>query len=189
MRYLGGGLLALLLITSVVPCSAAEVVEPQGLWNGPMQGETPLALSGAQVVDADNVATLKQGGALLLDVAQTPKKPENMAPDALWRPIHMSIPGAVWLAGAGSGDASPEFQSRFDESIAGLTAGGKENPIVVFCHPQCWGSWNAAKRLVMRGYAHVYWFRDGVEGWQEKFAAAPVQPDAAWAHALALSRQ
>jgi PQQ-dependent catabolism-associated CXXCW motif protein len=181
MRRSSGGLLALLLITSAVPCAAGGGVEPQGFWDGPMQGETPPALSGAQVVDAQAVASLKQDGAILLDVAQTPKKPENMAPDALWRPIHMSIPGAVWLTGAGLGNAGSEFQSRFDERIAGLTGGGKEKPIVVFCHPQCWGSWNAAKRLVMRGYAHVYWFRDGVEGWQEKFEAAPVQPDPAWA--------
>jgi len=180
MRRLRGGLLALVVITSA---AAAGVVEPQNFWDGPMQGETPMALAGAQVVDAEAVATLKQRGALLLDVAQSPIKPENMAPDALWRPIHMSIPGAVWLAGAGSGDSSPVFQSRFDERLAGLTGGGKEKPIVVFCHPQCWGSWNAAKRLVMRGYAHVYWFRDGVEGWQEKFEVAPVQPDLAWAEA------
>jgi PQQ-dependent catabolism-associated CXXCW motif protein len=186
MTRLSGVLLALFLIT---PGAAAEVAEPQDLWVGPMQGDTPMTLAGAQVVEAEAVATLKQDGALLFDVAQTPKKPENLAPDALWRPIHMSIPGAVWLPGAGQGDASAAFQSRFDERLANLTGGGKEKPIVVFCHPKCWGSWNAAKRLVMRGYAHVYWFRDGVEGWQEKFEAAPVQPDAAWGEALALSRQ
>jgi len=85
--------------------------------------------------------------------------------------------------GAGLGSSSPAFQSKFDERLAGLTGGDKQKPIVVFCHPKCWGSWNAAKRLVMLGYARVYWFREGVEGWQEKFEAAPVEPDATWADA------
>jgi len=175
--------LALLLITSVVTCAAAEVAEPQELWDGPMHSETPSTLAGAQVVDAPAVAALRRQGALLLDVAETPKKPGNMAPDSLWRPIHMSIPGAVWLTGGGLGSSSPAFQSKFDERLAGLTGGDKQKPIVVFCHPKCWGSWNAAKRLVMLGYARVYWFREGVEGWQEKFEAAPVEPDATWADA------
>jgi PQQ-dependent catabolism-associated CXXCW motif protein len=177
-----GGLRALLLVTPVT-CALAGVVEPQGFWDGPMHGETPMTLSGAQVVDTQAVAELKRAGALLLDVAEEPKKPENMGPDALWRPIHMSIPGAVWLKGAGLGSSSPAFQSRFDARIADLTSGDKEKAIVVFCHPKCWGSWNAAKRLAMGGYTHVYWFRDGVEGWQEKFEAAPVPPDPAWAAA------
>lgn len=183
MKGFCGGLLALFLVTTVVACARAGVVEPQGIWDGPMHGETPMTLSGAEIVDARAVAELKQAGALLLDVAEEPKKPENMGPNALWRPIHMSIPGAVWLEGAGLGGSSQAFQSRFDQRIDDLAGGGKEKAIVVFCHPKCWGSWNAAKRLVTRGYAHVYWFRDGVEGWQEKFEAAPVPPDSAWAAA------
>jgi rhodanese-related sulfurtransferase len=28
-------------------------------------------------------------------------------------------------------------------------------------------SWNAAKRALSYGYTHVFWYRDGSDGWQE----------------------
>jgi rhodanese-related sulfurtransferase len=38
-------------------------------------------------------------------------------------------------------------------------------------------SWNAAKRAIGYGYQHVYWYRDGVEGWQAAgFHTAVVEP-------------
>ena len=173
-------LFAVLLVIALAPPAGAEVSEPSGLWTGPMHGQTPAALAGAQVVDAETVALLKDKGAVLIDVAETPKKPEKLANGSLWLPIHFTIPGAVWLASAGFGDPSPEFQKRFNERVSALAGGDKARPMVAFCHPGCWGSWNAAKRLVMLGYRHVFWFPGGVEGWQEKFATAPVKEDTAW---------
>jgi PQQ-dependent catabolism-associated CXXCW motif protein len=175
-----------LVLIAVAPISLAspiraEVQEPPDIWSGPMHGETPATLAGAKVVDADAVAKLKDSDkAVLLDVAETPKKPEKISSDAPWLPIHLTIPGAVWLANAGLGNPDPEFQRRFGERVAGLTRGDKGRPLVVFCHPHCWGSWNAAKRLVMLGYAKVFWFPEGVEGWQEKFSTTPIKEDAAW---------
>ena len=175
--------LTLLLATLAFPASA-EVAEPPGLFNGPIHGETPTTLAGAQVINLNSVARLKEQGAVLIDVAETPKKPDKVAgapSDLPWSPIHYSIPGAVWLANAGFGDPNPARQERFGARVAGLTGGDKQKPVVCFCHPRCWGSWNAAKRLVMLGYIRVYWFPGGVEGWQEKFSATPVKEDGAWA--------
>ncbi len=171
---------AALLVIALASPAGAEVSEPAGLWTGPMHGATPATLAQAQVVDAEAVARLKKQGAVLIDVAETPKKPEKMVRDALWLPVHFTIPGAIWLANAGFGDPSPEFQKKFGARVAALAGGDKARPIVAFCHPGCWGSWNAAKRLVMLGYRNVYWFPGGVEGWQEKFATAPAKEDAAW---------
>lgn len=171
---------AALLVIALAAPAGAEVAEPAGLWTGPMHGETPKTLARAEVVDAEAVARLKEQGAVLIDVAETPKKPAKMADDSLWLPIHFTIPGAVWLANAGFGDPSPEFQKKFGERVLVLAGGDKARPMVVFCHPRCWGSWNAAKRLVMLGYRHVHWFPGGVESWREKFATAPVKEDAAW---------
>ncbi len=173
-------LIALAAISLASPIRA-EMQEPADIWTGPMHGETPATLAGAKVVDADAVAKLRDGDkAVLLDVAETPKKPEKISSDAPWLPIHLTIPGAVWLANAGLGDPGREFQRRFGERVAALTGGDKKKPLVVFCHPKCWGSWNAAKRLVTLGYGQVYWFPGGVEGWQEKFSTAPIKEDAAW---------
>ncbi len=172
--------IALALFTLASPIRA-EMQEPADSWTGPMHGETPATLAGAKVVDAEAVARLKDSDkAVLLDVAETPKKPEKISSDAPWLPIHLTIPGAVWLANAGLGETDPEFQRRFGERVAALTGGDKKKPLVVFCHPKCWGSWNAAKRLVTLGYGQVFWFPEGVEGWQEKFSTTPTKEDATW---------
>jgi PQQ-dependent catabolism-associated CXXCW motif protein len=176
MKMLFAAIAALLL---ALP-AGAQILEPPELWTGAMHGKTPTTLAGAKVIDADDVARLKKAGALLIDLAERPKKPEKISSDTPWLPVHISIPGAVWLVNAGSGDPSPEMQRRFGERVAKLTGGDSNRPVVTFCHPDCWGSWNAAKRLVRLGYGHVYWFPSGVEGWQEKFAAEPVQEDADW---------
>lgn len=51
--------------------------------------------------------------------------------------------------------------------IDALTEGNKTRPIVTFCKPKCRGSWNAGKRLVVKGYTGVGWFPAGIDGWQE----------------------
>ena len=159
----------------------AGAPEPRGLWTGAMHGETPATLAGATVIDVTEASKLKAEGALLIDVAEAPSKPPGASSDMPWLPVHMSIPGAVWLAGGGFGAGSPAFQRRFAARLADLTGGDKKKPVVAFCHPRCWGSWNAAKRLVLLGYGKVYWFPGGVEAWEDKYAAAPVKPDKAWA--------
>jgi PQQ-dependent catabolism-associated CXXCW motif protein len=158
----------------------AGAPEPPGLWTGPMHGETPATLAGATIVDVTAASKLKAKGALLIDVAEAPPKPPGASPDMPWLPVHMSIPGAIWFAGGGFGGGSPAFQRRFAARVAELTGGDKKKPIVAFCHPRCWGSWNAAKRLVLLGYGEVYWFPGGVEAWEDRYAAAPVKSDQAW---------
>ena len=109
-----------------------------------MQGDTPTALAGAKVIDAPAVAQLKQGGALLLDVAEAPKKPGNGRRTRCGGQSTLHS-GRGLAGGRRSGNSGAAFQSRFDEKITRLTGGGKEKPIMVFCHPKCWGSWNAAQ--------------------------------------------
>ncbi len=149
----------------LVAAAPAPVPEPSGLWQGAMHGATPNRLKGATVIDTDAFAKLRPR-ALLLDVAEAEKKPPSLSKDMPWMPTHRSIPGAVWLANAGSGTRDRAFAAAFKVRVAALAGNDLNRPIVAFCHPNCWGSWNAAKRLVTFGYKHVYWYRDGVEGWQ-----------------------
>jgi len=171
---------ALLAALLLVAPAAGEVAEPATISSGPMQSETPATLSGAEVVDAAAVARLKDEGAVLLDVGPPTPKPSTMPDGAPWMPVHMSVPGAVWLPGAGAGNLGLEAQARFAERIEALTGGDKSKPIVVFCHPKCWASWNAGKKLVLLGYRKVRWFPGGAEAWQERYDAAPLSQDRQW---------
>jgi PQQ-dependent catabolism-associated CXXCW motif protein len=160
----------------------APVPEPSGLWQGAMHGDTPYTLKGATVLTSAAFVKLnKSKHPLLLDVAESPKKPPAMAEGMPWLPTHRTIPGAIWLVGAGDGTSDPAFAAALKSRVADLTHKDLTHPIVVFCHPHCWGSWNTAKRLIRLGYKHVYWYPQGVEGWQNGGHDTIVaKPDAKW---------
>jgi PQQ-dependent catabolism-associated CXXCW motif protein len=143
--------------------------EPAGFWMGAMQGAVPATIAGGAVIGTTELAALvEQGGAVLIDVAPSPRKPEGLAADAVWLPPpHRSIPGSVWLPDVGLGALPPERDAWFRARLAALTGGDTDKPLVLFCHPNCWGSWNAAKRAILYGYTQVHWYPDGVEGWQD----------------------
>lgn len=169
----------LLLLLAILPAFADTAVpEPDGLWQGAMHGATPKTLQGATVLNDAALLQLLGDHPLLLDVGPADKKPPSMSASTIWLPVHHTIPGAVWLPGAGSGTGDPAFVQAFGARVAALAK--PDQAVVVFCHPDCWGSWNAAKRLVGLGYAHVYWYPGGVEAWQVGHETALVKPDPAW---------
>ena len=161
-----------------------HVPEPATLHPGAMHGYTPNTIAGGTVADTAAVTTLIAAHALLLDVAEKDRKPPHMAQSMIWLPNHRSIPGAIFLQGGGRGESDPTYDEAFRTRVATLTGGDKAKPIVTFCHPDCWGSWNAAKRLIGEGYTHVSWYRDGTEGWQAEHDTAVVKPDATWVETL-----
>jgi PQQ-dependent catabolism-associated CXXCW motif protein len=162
--------------------SPINVPEPEGFHTGPQQGYTPPTLKGAVVLDIDGLdRVVAQGKPVLIDVAMADRRPAGMAPDKPWLPAHRSIPGAVWMPNAGAAPLDSAHEALFLARVADLTGGDKARPIVTFCHPDCWGSWNAGKRLVQAGYTAVHWFPTGIEGWQERHETAVVKEDPAWA--------
>ncbi|MDP4002819.1 rhodanese-like domain-containing protein [Methylobacterium sp. NEAU K] len=162
--------------------SPVNVPEPEGLYAGPPKGYTPATLKGAAVIDAEALAALVAGPdkPVLIDVAAPDRKPSNFPAGRLWLPVHPSIPGAVWMPEAGAEPLAPEREALFYARVAQLTGGDTGRPVVVFCHVECWGSWNAGKRLVRKGYTGVRWFPEGVEGWQDKRETANLREDPAW---------
>jgi PQQ-dependent catabolism-associated CXXCW motif protein len=169
---------ALFLLALAPAFAGAQKPEPDGLWQGAMHGATPKTLHGATVLDDAALQQLLATHPILIDVGPADKKPDYLSASAIWLPVHHTIPGAVWLPGAGSGTSDPQFAEAFHARLAALAM--PDQPVVVFCHPDCWGSWNAAKRLVGLGYAHVYWYPGGVEAWQTVHETAVVKPDPAW---------
>ena len=138
-----------------------------------MYGQTPRMLSGAVVVDLAAVEGLMAEKPLLLDVGPAHRKPVNFPTD---RPVAADPsfnPRRDMDAGRGCRAAGCQARGALlDRRIGELTRGDKTKPIVVFCRPDCWGSWNAGKRLVTRGYTSVRWFRAGIDGWQDEHATA-----------------
>ncbi|WP_342108834.1 rhodanese-like domain-containing protein [Methylobacterium sp. SI9] len=179
---IAAALAALVCLAAAPADSPVNVPEPEGLYAGAPHGYTPQTLKGAAVVDAASVAALMAGPdkPVLIDVAAPDRKPSNFPAGRLWLPVHPSIPGAVWMPEAGAEPLAPEREAVFYDRVAELTGGDRAKPVVVFCHVECWGSWNAAKRLVRKGYTGIRWFPEGVEGWQDKHETANLRVDPAW---------
>ena len=184
--------LALAAALIATPCGADapassphNVPEPQGLYQGALHGYVPATLKGATVLDTAGLETLiRDAQPALVDVAEKDRKPPSMSKDMIWLPQHRSIPGAVWLPGAGAGTEDAAFAAAFRNRAVTLAMGKPATPIVVFCHPDCWASYNAAKRLVALGYSQVYWYPAGMEGWQDRHDTAVVKPDKTWLSTL-----
>jgi sulfur-oxidizing protein SoxY len=163
------------------PAPATSVPEPEDFWTGPVNGPVPATLSGGTVIRAADVAAmLKQRQAVIVDVSNSPARPEKLAPQAVWLPPpHPVIPGSMWVAGAGAGAVDPATERLYRQRLAEATENNLDRPVVVYCHERCWLSWNAAKRAIRYGYRNVYWFPDGIEGWRAAgFATATVPAQA-----------
>jgi PQQ-dependent catabolism-associated CXXCW motif protein len=163
-------LMALLL--GFAGCAAradpAKVPEPSGFWTGPMRGAVPATIAGGTVVDSATLATLiADENPVLVDVAPMPHKPDDIAAAAWDPPPHRTIPGARWLPDGGKGALGAAADEWFRTQLRILTGHDRARPIVFFCHPDCWASWNAAKRAILYGYTSVHWYEEGVEGWQD----------------------
>ena len=179
------GIQATIAIAQVPATRPGDVPEPAGLYQGAMHGYVPSTIKGGTVLDTPAFLKLVEADhPILIDVADKDRKPPTMAKDTPWLPQHRSIPGAVWLQGAGNATGDPAFAAAFKTRMASLTDDAPARPIVVFCHPDCWASYNAAKRLIGLGYTKVYWYPEGMEGWQNAHETSVVKPDAAWSASL-----
>lgn len=118
---------------------------------------TPREIPGAQVIRTDALR-------------QRLRAPEDARPllfDVLGGVAHDSLPGAIWLPGAGRGESYTDaIQAQLARVLKTASRGDAGRPLVFFCQgPECWLSYNAALRAVALGYREVYWYRGGIEAW------------------------
>ena len=111
----------LLAAVLLMAASAVDTPEPAGIWTGPMHGYTPKTLSGAVVIDAAALDAMMASHPLLLDVGPADRKPPDFPKELPWLPTHRSIPGAVWLPGAGSAPLDAAREALFYERVRELT--------------------------------------------------------------------
>lgn len=161
-------LFALLLCGCAETNDRSTTPEPAGFWTGPMGGPVPATITGGMVIDtAGLVVLMAEKDPVLVDVGPMPHKPDNIPMEAWVPPPHRTIPGSIWLPGVGAGELAPRLDAWFRAWLLSLTGGDRSKPLVIFCHPNCWGSWNAAKRAIVYGYTAVHWYEEGIEGWQD----------------------
>ncbi len=132
-----------------------------------LDAPTPTQIPGASPITTPQLRDLlvSQKAAVLIDV--------------LGGNQTVSLPGAVWLSGAGLGTSFDDpVQQRLAVRLAELTGGDKTKPVVFFCLSQtCWLSYNAALRAVALSYSNVRWYRGGRRAWEAAgLAMAPVGP-------------
>src|SRR5258706_929988 len=120
-----------------------------------LSAPTPREVPGAK--------TIRTGA--LRESLQT--EPQPLLFDVLGGDVHESLPGAIWLPGAGRGlSFTDSVQARLAQTLKAMTKGDRKRPLVFFCQgPQCWLSYNAALRAVALRYQTGYWYRGGIEAW------------------------
>ncbi|MDZ5645919.1 PQQ-dependent catabolism-associated CXXCW motif protein [Nitrospirillum sp. BR 11828] len=171
LGVLASGLLAAdALAQSATPVPATPVPEPPGYRLDDYRAPVPATVTGGRVLTTDALRDLlaRQGDrVILVDVVSAPRRPAGMAPDSPWMPLpHTDLPGSVWLPDVGRGALNPLLEKWFQQQLATLSGGDKSRPLVFYCLPECWMSWNATKRAASYGYTNVAWYPDGVDGWR-----------------------
>ncbi len=132
------------------------------------RGVVPGPPPGVPRIGAARVAALADArAAVLIDVV--PAEGGVRGPDGRWRLAReeRGIPGAAWFPEAGRGRIDPAIERWFLAGVGALHARRPTAPLIVFCLADCWMSWNAAWRLKRVGYARVYWFAEGADGWRD----------------------
>jgi PQQ-dependent catabolism-associated CXXCW motif protein len=149
------------------PAAAAGVPEPDGYRLEEYRAPVPDTLAGATVLDTAAAEALwKSGDALFLDAMPRPVKPQNLPAGTVWHDKpRTSIAGSHWLINTGYGKLSPEAEVYFESRLAALTGDDRSKTLVFFCEPECWMSWNAAKRALSLGYEDVRWYPGGATEW------------------------
>ncbi|MDN6322111.1 MAG: sulfurtransferase, partial [Halomonas sp.] len=59
-----------------------------------------------------------------------------------------------------------EWRAYFTQALDAQRENAEAAPLVFFCRTDCWLSWNAARRAEAMGYEELYWYPNGVDGWQ-----------------------
>jgi PQQ-dependent catabolism-associated CXXCW motif protein len=131
------------------------VLPQDTLWVADPHAPTPLTVPGARTVTTPELRKLLQS------------ESQPVLIDVLGSNGHRTLPGAVWLPGAGRGESfDDEIQARLAQTLAALTGGDRARPLVFYCaSPLCWLSYNTSLRAVRLGYSDVMWYRGGIQAW------------------------
>lgn len=143
----------------------ATLFNDQGYRIKRYRAPTPGQAEGATTLTTSELQTLyKTHPSLsLIDVQPQPWQAGRF----ILKSPRQHITGSTWLPNVGFGEPSENWQQYFKRELARLSNNDKQHPMVFYCRADCWMSWNAAKRAHLLGYQQLYWYRNGIDGWQE----------------------
>lgn len=160
--------LIVLVVVALPSVSYAQgVEEPLGYRMEAYRSEVPASIEGGTVVDTDTAFALwKAGRTAFIDVLPRAPKPKGLPEGTVWRDKpRRSIPGSLWLPNVGYGEIAEQTDAYFRRGLAEATDKDRQAAVLLFCLEECWMSWNAAKRALEYGYAKVFWYPEGTDGW------------------------
>ena len=164
--------LAVLSLSVMVGVAQAETAlfSAEGYRIGLYRSPTPAQAEGATIIDTPALRHLlgQNPRPVLIDVYRRQYLQGRFIEDQ----PHENLPGSHWLANTGDGDLTPDWQAYFSRHLERFTAGDMRQPLVFYCRSDCWLSWNAVKRADALGYTRLYWYRDGLDAWEN--AGLPV---------------
>jgi PQQ-dependent catabolism-associated CXXCW motif protein len=132
-------------------------VAPQPQLQTNLHGPTPTSIPGGQVITTDRLLALYQQGAQNGLIVFHVLGPGPMLPNAQ-NAAPASQPGSF----------DDQTQQQFGQYLQQVTQGNRARPLVFYCQStQCWMSYNAALRAIRMGFTQVYWYRGGIEAWQQ----------------------
>lgn len=136
------GLSVAALFAAVLPAQAAN---------------TPDALNGATVVNADKAKELMASGARMVDTRVAAEYAEA------------HIKGAINVPYKEKSKKAADYDAKEDSFDVAKLAADKNGAIVAYCNgAECWKSYKGASEAIKAGYKKVYWFRDGLPAWKAK---------------------
>ena len=164
--------LSLSLTLGIAQADTTPLFSADGYRTTLYRSPTPQQVEGGQVIDTATLQALLGHipRPVLIDVYRRQWLQGRFIEDE----PHANIPGSHWLANTGDGELSQAWHDYFARNLQKATAGRPEQPLVFYCRSDCWLSWNAVKRAKTLGYKNLYWYRDGLDAWQQ--ANLPLQP-------------
>ncbi len=163
--------LSLSLSLGIAQADTTPLFSADGYRTTLYRSPTPQQVKGGQVVDTATLQGLlgQTPKPVLIDVYRRQWLQGRFIEDE----PHANLPGSLWLANTGDGELSPAWQDYFVRNLQKASAGRTDHPLVFYCRSDCWLSWNAVKRAAGLGYNNLYWYRDGLDAWQQ--ANLPLQ--------------
>ena len=145
--------------------------DDQGMRSRQYRAPTPLDMEEAEVLSTLQLQKLleRTPDTALLNVLPVAQFGNSF----VLKKNYEQVPGSIWLPNVGRGTIEPTLENWFFSHLDKQTGGKKDHPVVIYCQADCWMSWNAIKRAARKGYSQLYWYRNGMDGWNEH--ALPVE--------------